>query len=179
VEGGTDLPLTPGSYGDLSSKNAPPVPPNAITSLSLNAGSSDHGNYYFDSISLGNGMTLKLDLSGTHDIRIFVVGNITFGGGLNVLVKTDGTAYEAITALTDDMKLALGARVYWESQENYSLGQKSKWFGTVYTPDGNLDSVGASENDPNYLIGSFFSGGGHSLQNSTVFHVPPNYFAEE
>lgn len=169
----SELPVVPGTYGVLSSANNA-----AHTLLKLNAGSTGHGNYYFDSIDLGSNLTLKLDLSGTYDIRIFVVGDIEFRRDLNVLVSADGMNYSAIAALTDEMKLALGARVYWESHGDYSLGQTSNWFGTVYTPDGNLESVGGTAMNPSYLIGSFFSGGGHSLQNSQVFHVPPNYFAE-
>ena len=164
----TEFPLAPGSYNVLSSPNNV-----SDTRLFLNDGSDNHGNYYFNSISLGNFMHLYLDLSGGYDIRIFVVGDIDFGRDLNVFVSTDGTNYTEMSSLNEIEKEALGARVYWESAtSDYTLGQSSNWFGTVYTPVGSLSTSNA------YLIGSYFSGGGHNLQNSTVFHVAPNYFAE-
>ncbi|MGJ8695183.1 MAG: DUF7305 domain-containing protein [Verrucomicrobiaceae bacterium] len=156
--------LAPGGHGHLSTVN------NASNSqLTLNAGSTGHGNYYFDSFSLGGNMTLRLDLSGTHDIRIFVEGDIDIGRDLNVLVSTNGTNYVSMTDASVDPFLA--ARVYWESTSDFSLGSSCNWFGAVFTPEGNL-----SVSNGGYLIGSFFSGGGHNIQATTVVHVPPNYF---
>jgi hypothetical protein len=151
--------LAPGTYGALSTSNS--------ASLSLNAGSAGHGNYYFDSVSLGSNMTLYLDLSGAYDIRIFVVGNIDISNNVNVLVSTDGTTYNPMK----DHPL-LAARVYWESHGYYALGTESEWFGSVYTPSGFL----SAENDT-YLIGSYSSGGGQDLSKSTVIYVAPNYFS--
>ena len=162
--------LAPGTYGDLSSSNNA-----ANTNLYLNAGPTGHGNYYFESFALGRSMTLYLDLSGTYDIRIFVLGEIEVGRKLNVLVSTDGTNYIPMNPPSGPaVDPLIAARVYWESHDDFSLGNSSNWFGTVYTPDGNLSVASSS-----YLIGSFFSGGGHNIQSSTVYHVPPNYFAEE
>ncbi len=162
----TNYYLAPGTYGNLSSPNNP----QGLTKLYLKAGTTGHGNYYFNSVTLGSATTLYLDLSGTFDIRIFVTGNITVQGNLNVLVSTDGSTYRTITDVATDPLIA--ARVYWESHGNFSLGAQSKWFGSVYTPNGNL-SVG----NGGYLVGSYFSGGGHNITASTVVHVAPNYFA--
>lgn len=162
--------LAPGIYGDLSTSN------NASdTQLTLNAGSTSHGNYYFDSLSFGSNMTLYLDLSGTYDIRIFVVGDIDIRSGLNVFVSTDGSSYSSMRDAAVDPLIA--ARVYWESHDDFSLDRNSNWFGTVYAPNGSL-SVGSGSNTC-YLIGSYFSGDGHDIAGSTVVHVAPNYFAED
>ena len=118
-------------------------------------------------------MTVKLDLSGTYDIRIFVVGSITFGNDINVLVSTDGSTYTSMAALTEAQWIALGPRVYWESHGNFSGGNTASWFGTVYTPQGSL-AVG----NGGFMVGSYYSGGGHNIQGSTVYHVPANYFLE-
>lgn len=160
--------LLPDIYGSLSSPNQ-----SSGYRIDLTAGSSEHANYFFDGIDIGQEMTLHLDLSGSHDIRIFVVGNITVGKNLNVLISSDDFSNKPMSELTDDQALALGPRVYWESHGNFSLGNPSNWFGTVYTPNGSLST------NNGYLIGSFYSGGGHDLQKSTVFHVAPNYFTEE
>ncbi|BCX46867.1 hypothetical protein HAHE_07750 [Haloferula helveola] len=159
--------VAPGSYGAVSSSNN-----SSNTALLLSAGAADHANYYFNTISLGNDLTLYLDLSGSYDIRVFVVGDIAIGKDLNVLVSTDGTNYVSMDDDSVDPEIA--ARVYWESQSDFVLGATSNWLGSVYTPDGNL-SVG----NGSYLIGSYYSGGGHDITASAVVHVPPNYFAEE
>ncbi len=69
-------------------------------------------------------------------------------------------------ATQPQIALRSGVWVYLPGQ-----GSFSNWFGTVYTPNGSLST------DSSFLIGSFLSGGGHSLQKSTVVHVVPDYFA--
>lgn len=190
VDSGTvDIPvkesLAPGSYGDLTVP-ANPYDPNTedpltvprYTELELTAvyeGEEEHAYYYFDSITVGGLPVLYLDLSGTKDIRIFTTGDVVFGEYMKVEVKTDGLDYTPVAELTAEQALDLGARVYWEIKElaDFSLGGRSNWFGSVYTPKGDL-GVG----NRSYLIGSFYSGGGHSIQGSEVLHVPANYFLE-
>lgn len=159
--------LPPGSYDDLTTPNNA----KGETNLYLNAGSTDHGNYYFNSFSLGKDMSLYLNLAGPYDINIFVVGNIDVGSNLNVFVSTNGSAYYPMFDIATDPLLA--ARIYWESSGNFSLGSSS-WFGSVYTPVGSVSAGNGS-----YLIGSYFSGGGHSFQKSTIVHVAPNYFTKQ
>lgn len=160
--------VVPGTYGDLSSPNNQ----SGNTNVYLAAGAADHGVYYFDSVTFGRDTALYLNLSGTYDIRVFVVGDIAIGREIEVFVSTDGTTYTAITDPGIDPEIA--ARVYWESHGNFDLGQTSNWFGTVYTTVGSL-SVGSGS----YLIGSYYSGGGHTITASTVVHVAPNYVAPE
>lgn len=160
--------LPPGTYGTLVS----PDNTDGFTNLYLKAGSTDHGHYYFDGVSFGADTTLYLDLSGSYDIRIFVVGDVAIGDRLNTLISTDGTTYLPITDLAIDPQVA--ARVYWESHGSFDLGADSNWFGSVYTPTGNLRVRNGS-----YLIGSYYSGGGHDLIASTVVHVAPNYFVAD
>jgi len=133
VESPTDYALSPGTYGAFTS----PDNTDGYTSLYLNAGSADHGNYYFDSVSFGIDTTLYLDLSGTYDIRIFIVGNVVVGGALDVLVSADGTNYLPIWSvdpLVDVVDPLIAARVYSEAHGSFTLGASSKWFGSVYTP---------------------------------------------
>jgi cytoskeletal protein CcmA (bactofilin family) len=160
--------LPPGTYGSLTSPNNP----QGYTRLYLNAGSSGHGNYYFNTVSFGSKTALYLNLSGTYDIRIFVVGDVAIQSGLTVFVSTDGTTYLPMADAAIDPQVA--ARVYWESLGSFNLGSESKWFGSVYTPSKNL-SVG----NTSYLIGSYYSGGEHNIVGSTVVHVAPNYFAKD
>ena len=128
----------------------------------LEAGATDHGNYYFDSVSLGNSMTIYFDLSGTYDIRIFVEEGILIGSDIDIFVSTDGSNYQLMSDATVDQSLA--ARIYWETRADFSLGSPHGYLG-----------VG----NKSYLVGQFYSGGGHSFQGSTIVHVPANYFAEE
>jgi len=160
--------LPPGTYGSLALPNNS----SGYTRLYLEAGAADHGNYYFTSVNFGSQTTLYLNLSGTYDIRVFVVGNVAIGSQMNVFVSLDGTTYYPMT----DPNIApeVAARVYWESHGDYNLQTNSHWFGSVYTPEGSL-AVG----NTSYLIGSFYSGGGHNIVGSTVVHVAPNYFKEE
>lgn len=174
----TDYVLAPGIHGALTM----PDNTDGYTRLYLNAGMLDHGNYYFDSITFGSDAALYLDLSAGYDvadlsagydIRIFIVGNVAIGGAMNVFISTDGATYTSMTdALIIDPQIA--SRVYWEPHGSFNLGSQSNWFGTVYTVDDNLRVGNGS-----YLIGSYYSGGGHDIIQSTVVHVAPNYFAEE
>lgn len=159
--------LPPDSYGELDTiSNA------GGTQLTLTTGGTDHGNYYFESLDIGNFFTLRFNLSGTHGIRVFVEGDIEIGRDLITLVSTDGTNYLPMTDPSVDPELA--ARIYFETQGDFSVGQSSNFAGAVYTPDGNISvSSGGS------LVGSLFSGGGHDIKATTVVHVSPNYFSEE
>lgn len=158
--------LPPGVYGDLSTSGWS----GENTQLTLSAGSTDDGVYFFDSVFLGQNLTLRLDLSGTHDLHVLVEGDIEGRGALNTLVTTDGTNYYPITDPAVDKDVA--ARVYWESLGDFSLEFQSNWFGSVYTPEGNLRVEFGG-----HLVGSVFSGGGHNLAGTTIIHVTPNYFS--
>ncbi len=159
--------LLPGTYGDLS---APNNSSNSYTHLLLKAGSVDHAEYYFDSISLGNSSKIYLDLSGSHDIRIFVEGDVSLGT-LEVFVSTNGINYLPMSDPAVSAEAA--ARVYIEPHGNFDLASPSYFFGSVYTPYGNL-SVGNSSQ----LYGSYYSGGGHNIIGSTIIHVAPNYYSD-
>ncbi len=160
--------LTPGTYGHVDSPNNP----QGYTSLFLNAGTTGHGIYYLDSATFGSKTALHLNLSGTYDIRVFVVGDVDIGSSLETFVSTDGTNYLPISDVAVDPELA--ARVYWEPHGDFDLQSGAKWFGSVYTPFGNL-SIGNS----GQLFGSYYSGDGHDIIASTIVHVPPNYFSEQ
>lgn len=155
--------LPPGSYGRLQ-----PNGWNGGAELTLSAGLSGHGQYFFNEVTLGQSLTLKLNLSGTHDIRVFVNGNIQGNGDLRVQVSTDGSTYHDITSPNVDPNLA--ARVYWESTGNFNLAYSSKWFGTVYTPNGSLTSAWGPT-----MVGQFVAKQGHYLPGGTITYVSSNY----
>lgn len=159
--------LTPGSYGNVSTNGWS----GGNTELTLRAGTTQDANYYFESLTLGQALALRLDLSGTRNLHVFVEGDIIGRGALEVYVSTDGSNYYPMNHPVVNKEAA--ARVYWESASDFSLEYQSQWFGAVYTPEGNLRvAYGGS------LIGSFYSGGGHNLAGTTVEHVTPNYFLD-
>ncbi|MDA7611525.1 hypothetical protein OAE58_00450 [Akkermansiaceae bacterium] len=158
--------LNAGSYGDLSTRNN-----SSGSQMTFSAGSSGHSDYFFESVDLGNSFTIRYNLSGGNDIRIFVEGDIDISRELNILVSLNGINYFSIN--DPAIPNSIASRVYWESTGDYDLGNSSDWFGAVFTPDGSL-----SVSNGSLMIGSFFSGGGHNIQASTVVHVPPNYFSD-
>jgi hypothetical protein len=161
------LSLPPGSYGTLGAKG---WIGNSV--LTLHAGSTGDGIYYFDKVTLGQSLTLRLDLSGSHDIRVFVSGDIQGNGDLKTYVSTDGSNYFPITSASVDPELA--SRVYWESKGNFYLAYSSKWFGSVYTPSGNISTAWGP-----IMVGSFFSRYGHYLPGGDIVYVAANYFKEQ
>ncbi len=158
--------VAPGTYSNLY------TPRNARGAcLYLRAGASDHGNYYFNSVTMGNNMNLFFDLSGSHDIRIFVKNNIEVASDMNTYVSTDGYYYYPINHPFVNPELA--KRIYWETHCDFLI-QRNRWFGTVYTPYGIIDVDSGS-----HLTGSYYSGGGHNLKGGTVKYQRSNYLSGE
>ena len=176
----TEFILAPGIWGTLTSPDniTSPEYPDGFTHLYLNAGSADHGNYYFDSVSFGSKTRLYLDLSGTYDIRIFVVGDVAVGENLNMFVSTDlGVTYLPVTdALVDEL---LAARVYWETSADYNLGASSNWFGSVYQTSGSGPPPDRLRvGNASTLVGAYYAVGELEIFTSLLTYVAPNYFID-
>ncbi len=154
--------VSPGSYDKLKTKNN-----SEYTHLYFGT-----GNYYFEEVDLGRDLHLYLDLSGSGDVRLFVVDQIDIEKRLEVFVSTDGSNYQSMTS--SDVDPSLAARVFWESHDKFQLKKESEWFGTVFTPYDDLKVYQDS-----LLIGSFISGNNNELKDSTIIQVAPNYFNEE
>ncbi len=135
--------------------------------LYLKTAANGDGNYYLNSIDLGRNMNLFLDLSGSHDIKIFVKNNIEVAKDMNTYVSSDGQNYSLITSSSTDPELA--KRVHWESHCDFII-DRNKWFGSVYTPYGitKVDSY-------SQLIGSYYSGGGHNLKGGSATYQKSNH----
>jgi len=105
--------IVPGSYGKLTAAGK-----NTIT---LHA-----GTYTFSSMNVSWDCNWRLDVSGG-DIIIFVVGDVSFGGEVSVLVSSDGVNYNSMWSVDPN----LAARVYLETHGNFTAGQSGRWFGTI------------------------------------------------
>ena len=160
---GTSSTLSPGSHGHLQASGY-----NGGAELTLNGSSTGHALYFFDSVTLGQAITLKLDLSGSNDIRIFVNGNIRGNGDLRIQVSTDGVNYNDISSSRVDPQLA--SRVYWEATGDFHLAFSSRWFGTVYTPNGRITTAFGPT-----MIGEFLAKEGHFLPGGNIQYVGANY----
>lgn len=156
-----DRAITPDSYGSLESGGK-----NEIT---LSAGTYYADSYFFEIMDMAWDQELYLDLS-EGGITIFVEGDVTFDGDLDIYVSTDGSIYQSMTDVDQD----LASRVYLETLGAFSMGSDSQWFGTIFA--GNDISFGSD----NQLIGSYLTASGR-VENGNklnVTHVPSDYAAE-
>ncbi|MCM8775534.1 MAG: hypothetical protein NC930_04190, partial [Candidatus Omnitrophica bacterium] len=129
--GGTDV-----IKGDIQSTTLAPGTYGDLTLGNNNALNLGSGAYYFDKIIAGDNLTLTVDLSGG-DLLLYILGNVNFGMNLN---------FSLINGTADN--------IYLESLGSFALHANSKWYGTVYTPYGNL-TVGPTSD----ILGSLYSGG--------------------
>ena len=152
VAGCTGLTLPPSpamnSYGDVSfAQNK---------SLTLSS-----GTYYFDSMDMGGGLTLNIDLSSGQPIYIYVVGNMTFGQNNLLLVKGAGTGgnYLPINQFPN-----LASLIYMETHGIFTMGGNNQsgvphpqniWGGTLYASDINL--LDADTNGDEIDIGQYMN----------------------
>ena len=162
------LALEPGSYGSLGGQHYV----GSNSSLTLKSGETADANYFFTDLALGQAINLNLDMSGPHELRIFVEGDVVARGALRVNVSTDGTSYLPITHSSVDPEIA--SRIYLETKGDFHIGFSSQWFGSVFTPNGNLSTAFGA-----YLVGSYISGGRHGLTGATITHVPTFFFDED
>ena len=108
------LTIGPGTYGDLSA--------GGLFTLNLTAA----GNYYFNSISTGNGATINV--TGT-PVHIFVCGSATFGSVevLGTLLTSNDVSFEV---------QAVGAGAFRASGSSH-------WIGDVFAPNGEIGFGGS------------------------------------
>jgi hypothetical protein len=115
--------LPPGVYGNLKLG-------------SLNTLYLISGDYYFDSISIGNGLKLFLDpFAGP--INIYVVWDVTFGANTKVFL---------VSGYPSD--------IYAETHGSWKMGGNSNWFGNIFAPYGDIIMTGGNST----FIGKLLSG---------------------
>jgi hypothetical protein len=77
------------------------------------------GNYFFDAITAGGGLTLNIDLTSGSPVNIFVVGDATFGQDVVIMVKGAGTGgvYVPLSSAP-----SLANLINWEVHGKFLLG---------------------------------------------------------
>ena len=131
--------LAPGSYG-------------ALKLGTLNRLYLSSGDYFFDSIRVGNRLRLYLDVSAG-PINIFVVGDVKFGTNMNVFL-TGGSPSD----------------VYAETHGTWTMYGGSDWKGSIFAPYGNIQVHGGN----NRIKGALWSCKNVILDsNVRVRYIPP------
>lgn len=133
--------------GDAPTPSTDPIPPGSYQALvqasngtrTLVAGNcqnvGDPGCYYFTSISGGGNLArLRLDLSTSGDIVVFVTGDIRYSGPVEI--STDGSTWTDVRNLDLETAKELARRVYWETHGDFEITSSAgtagrQWFGTV------------------------------------------------
>lgn len=131
VGNGGTLSYTPGVYGAATLGGA--------ATLNLTGA----GNYYFTSISAGNGLDLNINAAGGM-VRIIVQGRVNFGGSD---VTVTGGDWTSVYLETHFVSGALAA---------FNSGGGTDWVGTIYAPFGNIH-IG-SGSGPGSVTGRLISG---------------------
>lgn len=168
-------PETPKEFTPCDISDLPNPPKNTRTDdglIKLGWGEDkdfEGGTYYYSSINMSGGGTIKLDLSG-EDITIFSTGPVVLGNSTEILVSTDGSTYKPMSEV--DTKYA--AKVYLESNDNIALQWGADWFGTLLAR-GTLSFSGK-----NTLVGSYASLAGTTgvlsgNTDSNLIYVESNY----
>lgn len=88
------------------------------------------GDYYFNSIDLGSGFDLWLDLAAGM-YNIFVAGDVDIAANMEVF----DILGNKLNPLTQG---ALGKNLFLETHGDFEVGSGSDWFGTVFAPDGDI-----------------------------------------
>jgi predicted acyltransferase (DUF342 family) len=163
--GTTNIPV---AWGVTTYSTTNPLPPGKYKDLTLSGGSPltlKAGIYYFNSISIGWGSTLNLDVSGG-DITIFVVGTADINATAGINVSTDGSTWK--TMATVDKSYA--ARVYLEAHSAITLEWGVNWFGTLFST--NSITFGGG----NTIIGAYATTGTNTLSwAASVTYVESDY----
>jgi hypothetical protein len=146
-----DLSLAPNiSYGQVQGGGA--------GKLRLSA-----GNYFFDSINLGNSTQLILDLAGG-PINIYVTGTATFGS-VDVLLKNNvGNANQ------------IYLEAHGTGNNVFQAGGGSDWLGTVYTPLGDIHFGGGG--CCSTFVGHFWAGLDVDIEHSVTGTLPDSTVPE-
>lgn len=116
----------------------------------------ESGVYVFDSFAGGNSAEITIDLTNG-GIQLFVVGNFQAGNGL-VVDLINGTA----------------ADVYLEVHGNFAISNSSTFFGTVFTPFGNIN-VGNGGS----VVGALYAGGTVDFGNGGTVNLLAANFLQE
>jgi len=154
INNGETLELEPGLYGDFYLKNN--------TRLVL-----ESGDYYFNSISIPRGSTGKnfvLDVPSDGNVRIFVVGDVELGSGMQIAI--DGT----ITSASSEAAREKASEIYIEILGAWDGGVGGEWLGMIFAPNGDINMQRGS-----YIAGALYSGQSIIIGNgSTIYFVATN-----
>ncbi len=132
VANGGTLNFTPGSYGTAQLGGA--------AHLNINGA----GDYYFAGLTSGNGLNLTVNANNGL-VRIFVVGQVNFGGCTVVINNGNANNFYLETAFTTTGNL-----------NAFKSGGGTFWQGTVFAPKGDI-MVGAGSG-PGSVTGHLWSG---------------------
>jgi len=112
----------------------------------------------FRSITFNGGSKLCFDLSTPNTyINIFVTGNVNFGGGVNVYVKTqNGNCFTSANQVSDIdfINSSYASKIYMDVNGNTTFNGGSNWIGTIYAT-GNIQPGGGTS-----VIGGLYSSAG-------------------
>jgi hypothetical protein len=139
------LTIGPGTYGDLSA--------GGLFTLNLSA-----GNYFFNSISTGNGATINVTSAPVH---VFVCGSATFGSAemLPTSLTSNDVSFEV---------QAVGAGAFRASGS-------SRWIGDVFAPNGEIGFGGSG--CCSSFLGHLWAGANvdiqHGVSGSSSGFLPP------
>ncbi|MGN6399881.1 MAG: MBG domain-containing protein [Flavisolibacter sp.] len=154
-------PITSGSYGDvLLSGNK---------TLTFSGG----GNYYFKSIkNSGNFNNFVFDFQNDANavIRIYVQGDVDLYK-LNITFPNGGDASHVYMEAQGNGATSVDKATAWSISNGASGNKRSIWYGTVYTPNGNINvGQGASEAK---VVGALWSGKAINVQSGVSMTAAP------
>lgn len=121
------------------------------------------GNYFFDSISTGNGTDLILDLAGG-PIKIYVTDKASFGS-VDVILKNN---------VGDASLIYLEA--HGTGDNVFKAGGGSDWLGTAFTPNGDIHFGGSG--CCSTFTGYFWAGIEVDIEHSVTGNLPPTQAPE-
>jgi len=127
---------------DLADQQVVNLAPGSYRSVDLSGSSLDElhltsGDYFLRNLTLGISTDLHLDLTGGQ-INVYVEDNVNLGTGLQLFVN--GTEFVDPGDNPPPSFVDLASDVTWEVHGDFEIGSGflNEFFGTVYTPDGNI-----------------------------------------
>lgn len=169
--GTTDVSLLP----NWSNPEVQIISPGTYKNLIVNGDNTVRfvsGDYYFDNIYANNwGIKVQLDLSNG-PINVYTKQNVNFGGGGNIQISENGYSFVEMQSLISsnrDLAIKLAGKVYWESHNDFNLGDNRNWFGSVFA-DNNFTAGSA----PRFVGAYAVNRGKITLGNNPeIIYAPP------
>ncbi|MCS7465415.1 PEP-CTERM sorting domain-containing protein [Stieleria sp. ICT_E10.1] len=127
---------------NLAGQEVVNLAPGSYRSVDLSGSSLDElhltsGDYFLRNLTLGISTDLYLDLSGGQ-INVYVEDDVDLGTGLQLYIN--GTEFVDPGDNPPPSFVDLASEVTWEVHGDFEIGSGflNEFFGTVYTPDGNI-----------------------------------------